>query len=76
MIYDSDECAVIESIRNRKSSERVIYNSMEFLPPSFISAMDCQMQLDLSRCDAMLRIAKNDFSNLDEDLIALAPHPI
>ena len=75
MIYSTDECIVINGIRNRKILEKSIYNSMDSLPIAFRSAMDAQLDSDIARCEAMIRIGMNDLSNLYNDMEALSPQP-
>lgn len=56
--------------------EKSIYSAMDSIPISVRSAMDCQFDLDIERCNAMQRISANDFSKLDDDVQILSPHPI
>ena len=74
MIYNQEECAIVASVLQRKTLERSIYNSMESLPLSFRLSMDCQLELDIKRCQAIMRIAQNDFSNVIDDVEILSPH--
>ena len=76
MIYSQEECGVISDVLRRKELERSIYSSMDGMSPSLRSAIDCQLDLDIQRCGAMLRISANDFSKLDDDLQILSPHPV
>ena len=76
MIYSTEECTVIQDVLLRKELEKSIYSSMESLSISLKSAVGSQLELDIHRCNAMLRISHNDFSNLDEDLEVLSPQEI
>jgi hypothetical protein len=53
MIYSVEECGIILKILKRKELERTIFTTLETLPLSFRSAMDCQLSLDIKRCEAM-----------------------
>ena len=53
MIYTKDECDLLKDTIERKQIERSVYGSIEAFPPSFRSAMECQMDLDIMKCEAM-----------------------
>lgn len=53
MIYNKEECDLLLNISLRKTVERSIISKLDDLPIAFRSAMDCQLELDLQRCDAM-----------------------
>ena len=53
MIYTSEECNIIYAIKERKELERSIYNAMDALPIGIRMAFDCQLQLDIRRCESM-----------------------
>ncbi|MBR6214335.1 MAG: hypothetical protein IKQ67_06820 [Candidatus Methanomethylophilaceae archaeon] len=76
MIYSSAERIAIRDILERKEFERIVYSGMDSLPIAVKSSFDCEFELDIQRCNAMLRISANDFSNLDSDIEILSPHPI
>jgi len=76
LIYTIEECDAIRNIKERKELERSIYSSMDSLPIAVRTSMDCQFELDIQRCDSMVRIGHNDFSNVEEDVQILSPHPI
>ncbi len=76
MIYNAEECEAISDIRQRKELERSVYSSMDALPITVKSLVDSQLELDINRCDSMLRIAENDFTHLGNDLDVLSPHQI
>lgn len=53
MIYNKEECDNLLLIRERKLMERSIYGAMEMVPIAVRMSMDCQLQLDIERCNAM-----------------------
>ncbi len=75
MIFSQSECDLLTQVMYRKTIEHSVYCTMDAFPISFRSAMDCQLRLDVARCDAMIRIAHNDFSELPNDIETLSPHP-
>jgi len=53
MIFSNEECQMLLQVEYRKTLERSIYSTMDALPLAFKSAMDCQLELDIARCNAM-----------------------
>ena len=53
MIYSNEECQTLLLVEYRKTMERSVYFTIESLPIAFKSAMDCQLELDVMRCEAM-----------------------
>ena len=76
MIFSAEESSIIQDVLQRKQLELSIYSSMESLPILMRTAISSQLELDIQRCESLLRIARNDFSHLDEDLEVLSPHQI
>ena len=75
MIYDVREMELFERMIERKSMEKSIYESFSYIHESDRYAVVRSIDADIQRSHAMLRIACNDFSEIDKDLGYLAPAP-
>ena len=74
MIYNIKEVELFERMLERKALERSIYDSFTYIPEEDRKEVVRSIDSDISRCNAMVRLALNDFSRFPEDFNALTPN--